>query len=127
MKRQRRSEKPWGILAANFEQLHEAGCIQTGADLDPDKWNYIEWYRLWEGLMRVSNNNPCDGCPAWKGGKCCAFLRYHTQPERNRGHKNAATIPPGTPKHPGLSVRQIATRLGVSISEVRRRKVRGTV
>jgi hypothetical protein len=125
-------KKPVGILQATFERLHEAGCIQTLADQEAD---VIEARRkhgvVFSGLMFITNQNPCDGCPEYKNGTCQAFLKYHTQAARDendrRVRKLESTAPKGTEKYPGLSVAQIADELHISKSEVRRRKAAGTL
>jgi hypothetical protein len=116
---------PVGQLAGTFEQLMEAGCIQAeNRELEP----------LFYALMVATTRNPCDGCPIWndKGPACAAFQQYHSayhraEEKQQQVIKEAMTpsnVPPGHPLF-GLSVKQIAEKLGVSIGEVRRRKVSG--
>ncbi len=118
---------PKGQLSGTFEQLLKAGCIQAG-----------DWYleQLFYLLMAMTGRNPCGGCPVWldKGPKCPAFQQYHTAyhlaEEKQQQVIKDATTPNNVPSgHEffGLSVKQIAEKLGVSISEVRRRKVSGTL
>jgi len=118
---------PEGQLLGTFEQLMVAGCIQAE--------NY-ELTTMFHLLMAATNRNPCAGCPVWtrKGPECGAFREYHSA--YSQGVKKqeqvikAATTPSNVPlDHPlaGLSVKQIATKLNVSIGEVRRRKASGTL
>jgi hypothetical protein len=109
-------------LDASFEDLHAAGCIQTGADTQTDlNAARKQFGGMWAGLMRYTAMNPCQGCPAFNNGRCAAFRQYNT------GAKSTP-VPPPDNKHPsGLSMRQIAEKLGISLSEARRRKVQGTL
>lgn len=112
-----------GVLRGSFEELHAAGCIQTGADIHDNVDNArARFSSLFAGLMLMTNRNICDGYPAYKNGACPCFQKYHTQ-----AISNNATRPPGTDQHPGLSVGQIAEKLGISKAEVRRRKIAGTI
>lgn len=87
--------------------------------------------------MAATNRNICDGCPktdraqSLKDIKCECFNKYHTMVKQQKLVSEArvanATTPPGTSKYPGLSIAQIAEKLGVSKSEVRRRKLEGTI
>jgi len=118
---------PQGQLTGSFTQLMEAGCIQAeNRELEP----------LFYALMLATMKNPCDGCPVWgnKGPECQAFQQYHTAYtqaiETQQQVIKEATTPSNVPaEHPlaGLSVKQIAAKLNVSISEVRRRKAAGTL
>jgi len=113
---------PKGQLKASFAQLMEADCLQAGAA------------PAFEYLMAATVNNPCAGCPVWceKGPECKAFQLYHTaysrpvKPEEQVVVKTSSNVPP---EHPltGLSIKQIAAKLNISISEVRRRKISGTL
>lgn len=108
---------PQGQLIGTFGQLMVAGCIQAV---------YRGLERMFYGLMALTGRNPCNGCPIWdnKGPGCRAFQLYHT------AYVPAAVTPSNVPaEHPlaGLSVKQLAAQLGVSISEVRRRKANGTL
>jgi hypothetical protein len=111
---------PAGILDAEFDQLKAAGCVQCEhEDLRP----------MFIGLIQATKGNVCDGCPAYKGGTCPAFKQYHTGAPRT-----VVSMPPpkkeNVPEdHPlaGLSVKQIAAKLNISIGEVRRRKMAGTL
>lgn len=84
--KKRRIVKPEGQLKANFGQLYEAGCIQTGGDSpELDANNAVKKFgRMFALLMVATNNNPCDGCPAFSGGRCKAFLKYHSASPENR-------------------------------------------
>jgi len=128
-----------GQLRATFDELHSMGCIQTGADVYPilaeaqDKFG-IWFYQL--GLLTCGNL--CDGCPQAgaidyvsrptkiEDVKCKAFHRFHSMATDRQREKaqaaNQATKAPGTDRYPGMSVKQIAEKLGISKNEVRRRK-----
>lgn len=118
---------PIGRLEGTFEQLMEAGCIQAeNREMEP----------IFYALMVATKKNPCDGCPVWgdKGPACVAFQQYHSAyycaEERQRQVIREATVPNNVPRgHQffGMSVKQIAEQLGVSIGEVRRRKANGTL
>lgn len=118
---------PVGQLEGTFEQLMEAGCIQAeNREMEP----------LFYALMVATAKNPCDGCPVWshKGPACVAFQQYHSAyyraEEKQRQTIQDATTPNNVPSgHQffGMSVKQIAAKLGVSIGEVRRRKASGTL
>lgn len=118
---------PQGQLTGSFTQLMEAECIQA---------ENRELEQLFQALMIATKRNPCDGCPVWgnKGPECKAFQQYHTAYVQTvAAHQQAvkdATIPNNVSfEHPlaGLSIKKIAEKLGVSISEVRRRKASGTL
>ena len=119
-------QDPVGQLTGSFRELMDHGCIQA-AD--------VRLYPIFEGLMILTNNNPCAGCPVWSnhGPECQAFQRYNTAFQARLKQQaealEQATTPHNIPSGPlaGLSVRQIAQQLGVSISEVRRRKAAGTL
>ena len=117
---------PKGQLKASFAQLMEADCLQAGAA------------PAFEYLMAATVNNPCAGCPVWceKGPECKAFQLYHTayprveQVEQVKQVKQVVVAKQNVPpEHPltGLSIKQIAAKLNISISEVRRRKISGTL
>lgn len=129
-----------GKLDGTFEELHAAGCIQTGADAYQDLGDAVRSFGGLLAMLQVATGgNVCDGCPWAEEGnpskveqvKCEAFQKYHSMAVGNRVRKltslKSATSPPGTDKYPGLSIAQIAERLGVSKSEVRRRKQAGTI
>jgi hypothetical protein len=110
-------------LSGTFAQLHAAGCIQTGADVE---WCVAvaaeKFAPLLNGLRILTDGRPCDGCPVFRGGECNAYQQYResavVMPKAATSYSN---------KYPGKSVRQIATELGVSIGEVRRRKLDGSI
>jgi hypothetical protein len=118
---------PVGRLNGTFEQLGEAGCIQAESP---------ELMPLFTQLMLATALNPCAGCPIWSenGPECVAFQRYHSayrraEETRQKAVRDATTpsnVPSGH-RFSGLTVRQIAGELGVSLSEVRRRKASGTL
>jgi len=113
-------------LVATFSQLHEMGCIQTGADVHDDvRVAEKRMGGLFAAVVGLSHGNPCPGCPALQGGKCRAYLAFNT------GASKPIVVPPtvasNSLNYPGMSVRQIAEKLGVSMNEVRRRKLAGTL
>ena len=134
-----------GRLNGTFEELHAAGCIQTGADVHPDLADALKNFgSMFLMLLGLCGNNPCDGCPnagafTFKHDRptrideveCKAFQAYHSMAlsdaTTRRTRLEAATSPPGTNMYPGMSVAQIAKELGVSKSEVRRRKQAGLI
>lgn len=118
---------PKGCLAGSFNQLMDAGCIQA----ETPKLTVM--FHL---LMAATAHNLCADCHVWthKGPECGAFREYHTAFTRTTNRQQQvikdATTPSNVPaEHPlaGLSVKQIATKLGISIGEVRRRKAAGTL
>lgn len=120
--------KPIGRLDADFDTLYAAGCIQTGADtctkLEQAKRDFSQ---MFEALSTHTGNNICDGCPALKGGNCKVFKKYHTSCQKAVVEDTMATVPKGTRDYPGLTVAEIAKKLGISKNEVRRRKMRGEI
>lgn len=123
--RNNKQVEPAGELRADFDQLHAAGCIQTGADVHKDLAVAKEQFaRIFELLVRETAGNLCKGCPALDGG-CEAHRRYFKPEVTKERLKKDATKPPGTKDHPGKSVATIAAELGISKNEVRRRKVAG--
>lgn len=124
--------KPVGQLKGRFEELWEDNCLQTGnedGDVTLDDAR-VRWGPYFVGIMRETYNNPCAGCPVLNGGKCPAFQKFHTAAASSRVRDNdsasvADTKPPGTKNFRGMSVKQIAEKLRVSKSEVRRMKHRG--
>lgn len=116
---------PVGKLSSDFDGLQKAGCIQCEHDtLKP----------LFTALMAETNGNPCHGCPKWDsdGPKCPAFQKYHSaatsKASRSPG-KPPATQPSvnNGQQYANKTVAQIAASLGISKSEVRRRKAAGTL
>lgn len=124
--------QPSGVLHASFEQLHAAGCIQTGADVEKKvEAAKPRFEPMFNALQVETHGNMCAGCPAYNDGKCAAFKQYHSQPNLQARSRQARidlhTKPKGTESHPGKSIGQIAKDLGISKSEVRRRKLAGTL
>lgn len=119
---------PVGILEPHFDELQAAGCIQCESE---------GLRQMFNGLWAVTGRNPCNGCPIWetRGPTCEAFRRHHSAWKeaqlRSASDLRDATQPEdknsSNPELFGLSVRAIAQKLGVSISEVRRRKAAGTL
>lgn len=116
---------PPGQLTATFDQLFEADCIQTGSDLHNSVHAAKKAHgMMFELLMQTTRNNPCDGCPVMetKGNRCGAFKLYHTsqaaaQKARMMGNDNYLGVP----------VKALARELNISVNEVRRRRVAGTL
>ncbi len=130
-RRQNQPEVIHGRLTASFQQAYEAGCIQTGADTYKTLGEAVDqFFATYMVLMQMTGNNPCEGCPV-KASACKCFRLYHTMPaeakQTSADRITSATMPPGTKKYPGLSIAQIAEELGVSKSEVRRRKAAGEI
>lgn len=67
------------MLTGSFEELHAAGCIQTGADhfteVEPARARFGQ---MFTALMGVTGGQICDGCPAYLGGTCKAYRQYDT-------------------------------------------------
>ena len=126
-------EAPSGQLTGTFEQLFEAGCIQTGADVHQTSLAAAAagFPLILAAIQTSSGGNACDGCPAYRGGQCKAFQQYHTSAIEARiaskMNLQNSTCALGTKKYPGKSISQIAELLGVSKSEVRRRKLAGEI
>lgn len=119
-----RDSVPTGRLTGSFVELHRAGCIQTGADVESDVLlSAGRFSLLFNALQHETGGNICNGCEAYSGGKCAAFRQYHSSQIKSR------TVHPDSANQPerGPTVRQLATSLGVSISEVRRRKAAGSL
>jgi hypothetical protein len=75
-----KTQQPVGKLQASFEELHKLGCIQTGADVCSELAEAeTKFARSYLVLMQLTQHNICDGCPAWKEGRCKAYQQYHTQ------------------------------------------------
>ena len=78
----------------------EAGCILT------------ETINLFLSLYAVTDGDPCTtGCAYYEGGKCPAYRSMIGAPQKKAAQQE-----------PQETVREAAARLGVSISEVRRRR-----
>jgi hypothetical protein len=113
-------------LKPDFAGLKAAGCIQAESDLHEP---------LFQGLWAATRGNICDGCPKWEsqGPQCKAYQQFHTEAiHRNRAQQArvAQAVSPGGKngeKWAGHSVAMIAAELGISKSEVRRRKTAGTL
>jgi hypothetical protein len=69
------------MLNASFDELHTAGCIQTGADVHPTDIVAArhQFLRMFEALSVATVNDPCRGCPAYDHGDCAAFQRFNTR------------------------------------------------
>lgn len=79
-----------------------AGCMQVERGTG---------FAVGVGLWGFTGGRMCDGCPKFQGGKCPSYK------ELTSGRKQTAQ-----PNAPTETVRQEAERLGISISEVRRRR-----
>jgi len=113
-------------LVAPFASLHQLGCIQTGADVHENVFAAAKKFGpLYAALYQATHGNPCCGCPGFNNGKCRAYLAFNTDAQRPT--KLPATVASNSDKYPGMSVKQIAAKLGVSMSEVRRRKHAGSL
>ncbi len=126
-KRRHQYFPPNGTLDGTFDQLQAAGCIQCE----------LEQLRvLFIGLQSATRGNVCDGCPVWsqKGPACAAFSQYHSAARAVREDSERSLIKATTPQtnsgNPELScmsMKMIAEKLGISLSEARRRKAAGTL
>lgn len=66
--------------------------------------------QLFIGLHAATNGDPCTtGCAYFNGGKCAAYRTLNT-------------VAKATPEQHTETVREMAARLGISISEARRRR-----
>lgn len=111
----------------NFRTLHAAGCIQTLCDVHPNEERALAaGYARFCKLMVATSLNPCDGCPDWIG--CKVYKQYNTVSiektvSREAKIKKATTADNGP--FGSMSVKQIAKKHNLSISQVRRLKVQG--
>lgn len=93
--KKQKNEPPKGILRGSFEQLFNAGCIQVGGDLPELGLDAAEskFSKVFVLLMQETRYNPCNGCPAYKGGSCKAFQRYfERQDEHRRKHPKVSRV-----------------------------------
>lgn len=68
------------MLTGTFFDLHAAGCIQTGADVQPDpQIANVVFGPMVVALMAATSSDMCIGCPAFKGGKCKAYQKFNTR------------------------------------------------
>lgn len=72
------------------------------------------------------------GCAYFNGGKCPAYLKHHNKPKeevqrRVAEHQKAYTDQSGLigGKWAGMTIRQIAEKEGISLNQVRQRKLDG--
>ena len=86
-----------------IEQYRDSGCFQFESPV------------IGMGLHQVTQGRICNGCPKYNGGNC-ASLRKMLRPAALALQQPA-----------GETVRQEATRRGISISEVRRQHKRNLV
>jgi hypothetical protein len=106
-----------------FAEFHAAGCVRTGCEVVTDARRAEKIAGgIFATLTRFGHGNICNGCPHVLGCKAFRKLNASAPP---------AIVDPHTPsnsdKYPGMSVKQIAAKLGVSMSEVRRRKHAGSL
>lgn len=80
----------------------DAGCMQV--ERGPG-------FAVGVGLYGFTGGRMCDGCPKFQGGKCPSYKELVSG--RKQAARQIATAE---------TVRQEAERLGISISEVRRRR-----
>jgi hypothetical protein len=112
----------------NFRNLHAAGCIQTLCDL-PIEEAEKKGRKIFDFLYLKTWGNPCKDCARlWNDGQCPANKEFDTG-KINKRKINEARIKAATTANNGpfgeKSVRTIASMCGLSINEVRRKKVRG--
>jgi len=87
------------MLRGTFPELHAAGCIQTGADVEANEVTArLRFGDMLRGLMFTSNGDPCHGCPAYERGQCPAFLQFNdraslSQPKQRPFQKPAERCP----------------------------------
>lgn len=117
--------RPVGTLTGTFEELHAAGCIQTGADAGYTAAQAKrEFGKLFVDLQIATRGNFCDGCPEFRNGSCPAFKKYHTSRMAAGVVRNVAE-PKVEVKPTPKPIRVLARELGISINEVQRRRDRG--
>lgn len=121
-----RRQAPAGRLTPDFDGLRDAGCMQCESnDLRP----------MFGGLWAATSGNPCDGCPKWDsaGDQCPAFRKFHSAWREQQLARDRRIVEATGPcqkngeRWEGYSVAEIASELKISKSEVRRRKVAGTL
>lgn len=118
---------PHGTLDGTFEELHAAGCIQTGADsLDDVDMAKVVHGSIFELLRASTNGNICQGCPVMdlRGSKCVAFQKYHSTQKRKPREDGKLT---NDEAYGGWTIAEIAAKLNISKNEVRRRRIAGTL
>lgn len=105
----------------NLDQLKQDGC------------QLVEPKEMFKALMVATMGDPCTtGCTYFEGGKCPAYLKYHSieidkRAQKKQDHVRAHTDQSGLigGKWSGKTIRQIAEIEGISLSEARRRKQAG--
>ena len=83
------------MQAFTIEQYRDSGCFQ------------FEKPELAHGLHQYTHGRMCNGCPKYEGGKCESLRKM---------------LRPAVGQPAGETVRQEATRRGLSISEIRRQR-----
>lgn len=100
---------PDGTLPNDFSLLHRAGCLLCENDSEGSR-------SVFYGLWLATHGNPCNGCfEDWR--KCKAFRKYHSSNKQRPAERNV----------PERTIAEWAKLLDVSKSEVRRRKLAGTL
>lgn len=116
-------ESPVGSLLGNFDEMHEAGCLQ--AEVEGNRAAFI-W------LKTQLKGNICDGCPVWdeKGQDCKAYRQYHMEwrmLHQDKRRQLEEATKPSNGKYPGMNMKQIAKHLGISLNQTRKMKREGTL
>jgi hypothetical protein len=118
---------PKGTLGDDFYALKDSGCIQAENDSLKSMFSVV---------MSMTLRNPCNGCPVWdrKGPGCVAFQKHHSAYLHWKKEHDAEiaynTTPQNAPsghKFEGMNMKKIASELGISLGEARRRKSAGTL
>lgn len=92
------------MLIGSFLNLHAAGCIQTGADVEPNEVKAeVRFGPMFTGLMGATHGDPCNGCPAYHHGKCKAFQQFNTRAVRSPSR--SFVMPADRCRECGLKVR----------------------
>lgn len=95
---------------ATQEQFAKAGChlvTETGI---------ASAVVLFNSIYQATDGNPCDGCSYYENGKCEAYKSLL----RNRRY--APRQSPGIPQAAQETVKQEATRRGISLAQVRKER-----
>ena len=108
-------------IGYDLDQLEEAGCQLAKPP------------EMFKALMLATNGDPCTtGCAFFDGGKCSAYLKHHSVPEKlnhqkqvehKRSHTDQSGLIGG--KWAGMSIKKIAQAERISINEAQRRKNAG--
>lgn len=95
-----------------IEEYADSGCFQ------------FENFGIGLGLYSLTDGHICNGCPKYEGGRCSSFKTMMNDRSEESTAQVGSIFPDSLPNKskPYETVRQEAERLGVSISEVRRRR-----